>query len=106
MGWISFSFFLKFYGPQGYIGRLENRNAVEPRFVMQFHKALMASQELLAQVGDHHTRPWAASLHYCFSGSVASLPKHTCKHVHAHPLFRNFTIVFKMEKRKKKKELI
>lgn len=46
------------------------------------------------------TRSWAASLHHRFSVSIASLPKHTCVHIHAHPLFRNFTIVFKTEKRK------
>lgn len=99
---IIFIFFLRVYGPQGYRGRLENRNAVGLGFAAQFHKALMASQEPLVQVEDHHSRPWAASLHHRFSVSIASLPKHTCMHVHAHPLFRNFTIVFETEKRKKK----
>lgn len=60
----------------------------------------MASQEPLVQVGDHHTRPWAAYLHRDVSGSVASLSKHTCMHVHAHPLFRNFTIVWDRKEEK------
>lgn len=44
--------------------------------------------------------PCRPSLCHCFSVLVASFPKRTCKHVHAHPLFRNFTIVFKTEGRK------
>lgn len=55
---------LKVYSLEGHGLWLKNRNEVELGFVMQLHKALMASQEPLMQARDHRGRPWAASLHH------------------------------------------